>query len=186
MPKYKKCPRCELNYILLDREYCDVCEKELKGVPDEFDVLDVDDEEQLELCPICGENMMRPGEDMCAECKSKLDRSDENEEPNPEEDDEWRTFIDDESDEDKELKGLPPEDIDDEEEEEEEEEEETPEDEEDDFDFPTGDDIYSLDDDDDEDDEDDEDDDFDDDFTDPLSSPKKPSRRKKSDEDDDL
>jgi len=187
MPKYKKCPRCELNYILLDQEYCDVCEKELKGEPDDFDNFDADDEEQLELCPICGENMMHPGEDMCAECRSKLDRGETEEEPNPDEDDEWRSFIDDEAEDDKELEGLPPEDLtEDEEEEEEEEEEVNPEDDESDFDFPTGDDIYALDDDD-LDDDDDEDDDFDDDFENDFPaaarSPKT-QRKKKSDDDD--
>lgn len=28
--KYKKCPRCELNYILEDEDYCPVCKAEMK------------------------------------------------------------------------------------------------------------------------------------------------------------
>ena len=29
MPRYKKCPRCELNYILEEDDYCEVCRAEL-------------------------------------------------------------------------------------------------------------------------------------------------------------
>ena len=29
MGKYVKCPRCELNWILEENEYCDVCKAEL-------------------------------------------------------------------------------------------------------------------------------------------------------------
>ena len=31
MAKYKKCPRCELNYIEEDKDYCDVCLAEMQG-----------------------------------------------------------------------------------------------------------------------------------------------------------
>ena len=31
MPKYKKCPRCEINYILDAEEYCEICKQELRG-----------------------------------------------------------------------------------------------------------------------------------------------------------
>ena len=31
MVKYKKCPRCELNYIEEDKDYCDVCLAEMQG-----------------------------------------------------------------------------------------------------------------------------------------------------------
>ena len=30
MSKYKKCPRCEVNYILNDEEYCEICQLEMK------------------------------------------------------------------------------------------------------------------------------------------------------------
>ena len=33
MPKYVKCPRCDLNYMLEGEEYCDVCKAELKKAP---------------------------------------------------------------------------------------------------------------------------------------------------------
>ena len=32
MPKYKKCPRCEINYILEDEDYCEICKEELRGI----------------------------------------------------------------------------------------------------------------------------------------------------------
>ena len=36
MPTYRLCPRCELNYITEDEEYCSVCRDELHGiVPEE-------------------------------------------------------------------------------------------------------------------------------------------------------
>ena len=68
--KNKKCPRCELNYIEEDKEYCDVCLAEMQGSKLKFADLDDDEEdEKTELCPVCGENYMRPGEKMCDECK---------------------------------------------------------------------------------------------------------------------
>lgn len=169
-PKYIKCPRCELNYIDANKqEYCDVCLKELKGKHDDFDDFDNENEEQMELCPVCGENMMEAGEEMCSECKKKRQIETE-EEPDPEQDDEWRNYLDEEIEDVSVPEGLPPEDFgedfEDEEEEEEEEESqeeeaEDPLDDEEDFDFKI-DDAYDYDDEDDE-DEDDEDDDFDDD-----------------------
>ncbi len=162
MAHYMKCPRCDLNYIDADKqEYCDVCLREMRGIVSD---VDEDDEEDIpmEVCPICGENMMRVGEKMCDECKKKAEL--ETEEPDPEEDDdEWREYLDDDTDDLDEEMGKLDEafnaDLDEPEEEEEEEEEYHDEDE--DLDYVTGDEIFSLSD---EDDEDDEDDDKDDDF----------------------
>ena len=67
MGKYIKCPRCELNWILEENEYCDVCKAEL-GM-EGFSLLD-DEEEEL-LCPVCGVNYIDHGEKMCADCKAK-------------------------------------------------------------------------------------------------------------------
>ena len=65
MAKYKKCPRCELNYIEEDKDYCDVCLAEMQGGKLKFADLDDDEDmEKTELCPVCGENYMRPGEKM--------------------------------------------------------------------------------------------------------------------------
>ena len=68
MGKYKKCPRCELNWIPEEEEYCEICKAELAGK-----VLDDDYEE--EICPVCGVNPLEPGEKMCAECRAKVDRT---------------------------------------------------------------------------------------------------------------
>lgn len=169
-PRYIKCPRCELNYIDANKqEYCDVCLKEMHGKHDDFDDFDNDEEDQMELCPICGENMMPAGEDMCEECRKKQD-SEIEEEPDPEKDDEWRSYLDDDTDDIEVPEGLPPEDFEDEEDMEDDSSEEE-ESEEDDFDYVTGDEIYDLAGD--EDDDEDEDDDFGDDFDVDIKKPKK-------------
>ena len=67
MPKYKLCPRCELNYIKEDEELCDVCKAQLNNS-------DIFEEEEEELCPICGQNFVEPGEKYCAECLEKRAR----------------------------------------------------------------------------------------------------------------
>ena len=161
MVRYMKCPRCELNYIDAEKqEYCDVCLKEMKGIRTDADEIEEEEANELptELCPICGENMMRAGEKMCEECRKRLE-SEDVEEGDIEEDDEWREYLDDDADDlDTDLDIG--ETFDEEEPEEEEEEEEEYHDEEEDLDYVTGDEIYTLagDDDDDEDDEGDEDD----------------------------
>ena len=65
MPKYIKCPRCELNYILETEKLCPVCQAELK--------LSKDDSlsEDMELCPICGQNFVSYDQPMCEECAKK-------------------------------------------------------------------------------------------------------------------
>jgi len=165
-PRYIKCPRCELNYIDANKaSFCDVCLNEMKGKHDDFDDFDADEDELMELCPICGENMMKSGEECCDECKRKRDAADE-EEPDPEKDDEWRSYLDDEAEDASLPEGLPPEDIAEDfgdEEEEEEEEPEKPEDDVDDFEYVSDDEIYNIYGDDDDDEDEDDDDDFDDD-----------------------
>lgn len=162
MVRYIKCPRCELNYIDAEQqEYCDVCMKEMRGIKTDSDEIEEEEEDMpTELCPVCGENMMRPGEKMCDECRSKAEM--EEEEPDPEEDTEWRSYLDDDTDVDLDaeigeidasLEGEFAE-----EDEEEEEDEEYHNDEEEDLEYVTGDEIYSLAGDDDDDDEGDDDD----------------------------
>lgn len=171
MPRYVICPRCELNFIDADaQEYCDVCQKELQGAKTFADDLEEEEERnETELCPICGENYMRPGEKMCDECKKKNDYEEEETE-DMDKDDAWRSYLDDDDIDDLGI-SLPEEDLDEEEEEEEEEEESYAE--EDDFEVVTADDYDP-----DEDDEDDEDDDsFDDDEAPTPRSGKKKSRR---------
>ena len=65
MAKYKKCPRCELNYITVDTDYCDVCKAEMKLISD--DSLN----EDMELCPVCGQNFVSVDQVMCDECSKK-------------------------------------------------------------------------------------------------------------------
>ena len=158
MVRYMKCPRCELNYIDAEKqEYCDVCLKEMKGIPTGLDEIDeVEDDLPTELCPICGENMMRPGEKMCDECKKKSEY--EFEATDSEEDDGWREYLDDDTDTDLDTEIGEIDETFDEEEEEIEEEFDSSDDEED-LEYVTGDEIYSLagEDDDDDDDKDDED-----------------------------
>lgn len=156
MVRYVKCPRCELNYIDAEKqEYCDPCMKEMKGIRTDFDEIEEEEEVLTELCPVCGENMMRAGEKMCEECRMNAEY--ETEEEDAEEDDEWREYLDDDT------TGLDEvEDIGesfDEGEEEEEEEEMYEGDEEEDLEYVTGDEIYTLGGADD-DEEDEEDDDF--------------------------
>ncbi len=151
MVRYAKCPRCELNYIDADKQqFCDVCLKEMKGEgEDPYD----EDDELMELCPKCGENMMRAGEEMCDECKKKMEyEQEEDVGADLDDDEEWRNYLDDETEETDDL-GLG-----------EEFGAEFADDEEEDFEYVTGDDIYKYagddDDDDDDDDEQKEDDDF--------------------------
>ena len=165
MVRYVKCPRCELNYIDAEKqEYCEVCLKEMKGIPTGLEDLEEAEEEELatELCPVCGENMMRPGEKMCDECRKKSEY--EAEETDSEDDDEWREYLDDDTDDLAGEIGEIDESFDGEFDEEEQEEEEFEEnsDEEEDLEYVTGDEIYNLTDDDDDEDEEDEkgDDDF--------------------------
>lgn len=102
MARYKKCPRCELNYIEIDREFCDVCLAEMRGGRLRFADFDDDEEEEekKELCPVCGENYILAGEEMCEECKKNAQYEEDNTDIDPEKDEEWRNFLDDESEED--------------------------------------------------------------------------------------
>ena len=70
MAKYKKCPRCELNYILEGEDYCYVCKSEMKhhNENEESDLLDIED---MELCPMCGQNYISEDQTMCDECSGK-------------------------------------------------------------------------------------------------------------------
>ncbi len=163
MVRYVKCPRCELNYIDAEKQsYCDVCLKEMKGIRTDADELEEEEAAELptELCPVCGENMMRAGERMCEECRRRMEMEDEAD-PEADDDDEWREYLDDDSDNiDDDIEDIG-ETFDDSLEEEEEEEEEIEyEDEEEDLEYVTGDEIYTIEDDDEDDDEDADDEDF--------------------------
>lgn len=160
MARYVLCPRCELNFIDADeREYCEVCTKELSGEKTFSD--DFEEEENLEgteLCPICGENYMAFGEKMCEECKTKNAYEEEMEEDEDKEDASWRSYLDDE-DEELDL-GIPDSEFEDDSMDDDEEMEEESEDDDDDFEYVSADDYYDMGDDDDDDDDEDDEDDF--------------------------
>jgi len=63
---YKKCTRCNLNYIKDAETYCKVCLEDL-GKSQKSDI----DDEEYDICPECGENVIRLGEDMCSVCVSE-------------------------------------------------------------------------------------------------------------------
>lgn len=67
--KYHKCPRCGLNYITEEQEYCKVCNDELCGKKSIFD----DDFDQL-LCPYCESNPIEIDELMCSACAERRRR----------------------------------------------------------------------------------------------------------------
>lgn len=167
MAKYAKCPRCELNYVDTEKQqFCDVCLKEMKGVEDETFLLDEEEDGLMELCPKCGENMMHVGEEMCEECRKKLSDEDERDlDDEIDDDEEWRSYIDDDTDEeddvglDKELAEELEEEFNAEEEAEDDFEEES-EEAEDDFEYVSADDYDPDEDDEDEDGSDSDDDDF--------------------------
>lgn len=58
-----KCPRCELNYIREEEQYCSVCKREMKGEVHE---------DPFELCSICNENPVMPGKDVCLMCYKEM------------------------------------------------------------------------------------------------------------------
>jgi len=58
-----KCPRCELNYIKEEEQYCSVCKREMKGEAHE---------DPFELCSICNENPVMPGKDVCTVCYKEM------------------------------------------------------------------------------------------------------------------
>ncbi len=73
--RLKKCPRCELNYIQEDEEYCKVCRREMKGESTR---------EELELCTVCNERPAMPGKDICYFCMKEMEQQEENRDENEE------------------------------------------------------------------------------------------------------
>ena len=60
-----KCPRCELNYIQEEEQYCSVCKREMKGESHD---------DPFELCSICNENPVMPGKDVCLICYKEMNQ----------------------------------------------------------------------------------------------------------------
>lgn len=99
---YKKCPRCELNYINhVEEVLCRVCSSEVGKA------IRVDsDEEEYEFCSICGESIIKASEEICYQCLTEQTEDEVNNEENQKRD-EWEgllsedkdDFFDDEEDE---------------------------------------------------------------------------------------
>lgn len=56
---FKKCPKCELNYIKDDEKLCNVCRRSSKHEPEPDEDL---------MCIECGEHPALKGRDICAYC----------------------------------------------------------------------------------------------------------------------
>ena len=69
--KYKKCPRCGLNYISTNENLCAVCLDELEG---KKSIFDAEDAEQI-VCPYCEKNFMGIEDLMCQQCLKKRNKS---------------------------------------------------------------------------------------------------------------
>ncbi len=87
-PEYKRCPRCELNFIKKNEKLCSVCQAELSNKDDYVDDLD------LELCPICKTNYIQPDEIMCSNCLKEHQTED------GEVNTDWTKFVDRDEDDD--------------------------------------------------------------------------------------
>ena len=65
--KYKRCPRCGLNYITDEQTVCSVCRDEMAG---RKSIFDEEDFGEL-ICPYCEKNPIDLDDIMCAECRAK-------------------------------------------------------------------------------------------------------------------
>lgn len=83
---YKKCPRCNLNYIKDVDAYCVVCLGDLGKTPRVGT-----DEEEYDICPECGDDVIKAGEDMCAQCLQE--RSKDPIDENVKKSNDWVEFV---------------------------------------------------------------------------------------------
>ena len=84
---YKKCPRCSLNYIQDVQVLCKICLDEVGKAIRAND----EDEEEYDICPECGENIIKAGEDMCYQCMIEHVKDEVDEESRKK--DEWGDFL---------------------------------------------------------------------------------------------
>ena len=68
----KKCPKCELNYIREDEEYCNVCLRSMKKRR-----AAAEPEEEERICSECGEAPAVKGHDLCEACLKEQKRQEE-------------------------------------------------------------------------------------------------------------
>ncbi|MEG2453520.1 MAG: hypothetical protein RSB20_01495, partial [Clostridia bacterium] len=72
MAGYKKCPRCDLNWIKIEEDLCDVCKAELKiGGIKLIEDDEVEEETEERICPVCKINLLDDGEEICANCREE-------------------------------------------------------------------------------------------------------------------
>lgn len=84
---YKKCPRCNLNYIKDTDVLCKICLEEVGKA-----LRSNDEEEEYDICPECGEHIIKAGEEMCYQCMMERNKEDsELEEVKPKD---WDEFPD--------------------------------------------------------------------------------------------
>ena len=69
---FKKCPKCELNYIRDDEQYCNVCLREMRRIASK--AKREEDEEEVLICTECGEAPAVRGSELCAECLKEQKR----------------------------------------------------------------------------------------------------------------
>ena len=60
---YIKCPRCSLNYMKDTDVLCKVCLEEVGKA-----IRSNDEEEDYDICPECGDHIIKTGEEMCYQC----------------------------------------------------------------------------------------------------------------------
>ena len=96
MGAYKKCPRCDLNWIKQDEDYCPVCKAELKMKGGIHLLEDDENTEEERVCPICHINLLEEGEDCCPQCKAERENvaEDSTAETDPDTDESWKDYVD--------------------------------------------------------------------------------------------
>ncbi len=64
-----KCPRCDINFIREEEQYCSICKREMKG--------EMPKEELTDMCIECGEHPAAAGEELCIYCLNDRKEADD-------------------------------------------------------------------------------------------------------------
>ena len=64
-----KCPRCDINFIREEEQFCSICKREMKG--------EMPKEDGSEMCIECGEHPAVFGEDLCIHCLKERKEADD-------------------------------------------------------------------------------------------------------------
>ena len=89
---YKKCPRCNLNYVKDTDLLCKICLEEVGKA-----LRSNDEEDEYDICPECGEQIIKAGEEMCTQCL--VEQNKDEVDPPKKKDDDWEKVSDEEDDE---------------------------------------------------------------------------------------